>query len=77
MVMEFLKAVASPGFFKVSGACEEGVEKNAINGYDKQEFSDTALGIMVKSIADAGIGIHSMKYTWVYLPGGNSEEDSG
>lgn len=52
--MEFLEAAANPAFFELSGACGEGVEKNAINGYDKQESSDTALGVMVKSIADAG-----------------------
>ncbi len=58
MVVEFLKAVADQAFFfEPSGASKEGVEKSAINEYDKQKFSDTAVGIMVKSIAYGGTGI--------------------
>ena len=40
---------------------KEGVEKRAISGYDREESSHTAVGILVKeSIADAGIGIYSV-----------------
>lgn len=39
----------------------QGIEKSAINGYDREESSHTAVGILVKeSIADAGIGIYSV-----------------
>ena len=37
-----------------------GIEKSAINGYDREESSHTAVGVLVKeSIADAGVGIYS------------------
>lgn len=68
--MEFLKVVLGLVPLKRPRACKEGVEKNAINGYDTSEFSDAAVGVMVKSTADAGIDVHSMKYPWVCLPGG-------
>lgn len=39
----------------------EGVEKRSITGYDREESSHTAVGILVReSIADAGIGIYSV-----------------
>lgn len=38
-----------------------GIEKGRINGYDTEESSHTAVGILVKeSIADAGVGIYAM-----------------
>ena len=39
----------------------EGIEKGSIAGYDREESSHTAVGILVReSIADAGIGIYSV-----------------
>jgi len=39
---------------------EKGIEKSSINGYDREESSHTAVGILVKeSIADAGLAIYS------------------
>lgn len=39
---------------------DRGIKKTEINGYDREESSHTAVGIMVKeSVADAGIGIYS------------------
>jgi putative molybdopterin biosynthesis protein len=39
----------------------EGIEKGSITGYDREESSHTAVGILVReSIADAGIGIYSV-----------------
>lgn len=39
----------------------EGIEKKAITGYDREESSHTAVGILIReSIADAGIGIYSV-----------------
>jgi putative molybdopterin biosynthesis protein len=40
---------------------ENGIEKHQINGYDKEESTHTAIGILVReSIADTGIAIYSM-----------------
>ena len=40
---------------------EEGLDKNAINGYDREESSHTAVGILIKeSVADVGVGIYSV-----------------
>ncbi len=40
---------------------EQGVEKHLIRGYDREESSHTAVGILIReSIADAGIAIHSI-----------------
>jgi putative molybdopterin biosynthesis protein len=40
---------------------EGGFEKHFINGYDREESSHTAVGIMVKeSIVDVGVGIYSV-----------------
>ena len=39
----------------------EGIDKRSITGYDREESSHTAVGILVReSIADAGIGIYSV-----------------
>ena len=40
---------------------ENGIEKHQINGYDKEESTHTAVGILVReAIADTGIAIYSM-----------------
>ena len=40
---------------------EEGLDKNLVNGYDREESSHTAVGVLVKgSVADAGVGIYSV-----------------
>jgi putative molybdopterin biosynthesis protein len=40
---------------------EEGVKRHTINGYDREESSHTAIGILVReSVADAGVAIHSI-----------------
>jgi putative molybdopterin biosynthesis protein len=40
---------------------EQGVEKHLINGYEREESSHTAVGILIReSVADAGIAIHSI-----------------
>jgi putative molybdopterin biosynthesis protein len=40
---------------------EQGVERHLINGYDREESSHTAVGILIReSIADVGVAIHSI-----------------
>jgi putative molybdopterin biosynthesis protein len=40
---------------------EAGLDKNLINGYDREESSHTAVGVLVKgSVADTGVGIYSV-----------------
>jgi putative molybdopterin biosynthesis protein len=40
---------------------EAGLDKNTINGYDREESSHTAVGVLVKGfVADAGVGIYSV-----------------
>ena len=57
---------------------EWGIEKNAINGYNKTESSHTAIGILVKeSIADVGVAIHSIAriFSLDFLPLAEEEYD--
>lgn len=56
----------------------QGIEKSAINGYDKEESSHTAVGILVKeSIADAGVGIYSVAraFSLDFIPLAEEEYD--
>jgi putative molybdopterin biosynthesis protein len=40
---------------------EQNIEKQSINGYDREESSHTAIGILVReSVADTGVAIHSI-----------------
>ena len=40
---------------------EQGVEKHSISGYEREESSHTAVGILVReSVADVGVAIHSI-----------------
>ncbi len=56
----------------------QGIEKSAISGYDREESSHTAVGILVKeSIADAGIGIYSVAraFSLDFIPLAEEEYD--
>ncbi len=56
----------------------EGIEKNLIKGYDKEESSHTAVGILVKeSVADVGIGIYSVAkaFSLDFIPLAEEEYD--
>jgi putative molybdopterin biosynthesis protein len=57
---------------------EEGLDKNLINGYDREESSHTAVGILVKeSVADAGVGIYSVAkaFSLDFIPLAEEEYD--
>lgn len=57
---------------------KEGLHKKDINGYDREESSHTAVGILVReSIADAGIGIYSVAKTFSlgFIPLAEEEYD--
>jgi len=56
----------------------EGLSKMDINGYDREESSHTAVGILVKeSIADAGVGIYSVAkaFSLGFIPLAEEEYD--
>jgi putative molybdopterin biosynthesis protein len=57
---------------------EEGLEKNTINGYDREESSHTAVGVLVKgSVADVGVGIYSVAkaFSLDFIPLAEEEYD--
>jgi putative molybdopterin biosynthesis protein len=56
----------------------EGLDKNLINGYDREESSHTAVGILVKeSVADVGVGIYSVAkaFSLDFIPLAEEEYD--
>jgi putative molybdopterin biosynthesis protein len=57
---------------------EKGLDKNLINGYDREESSHTAVGVLVKgSVADAGVGIYSVAkaFSLDFIPLAEEEYD--
>ncbi|MBA4391398.1 MAG: molybdopterin biosynthesis protein [Syntrophus sp. (in: bacteria)] len=57
---------------------KEGLHKDDINGYDREESSHTAVGILVReSIADAGVGIYSVAkaFSLGFIPLAEEEYD--
>jgi putative molybdopterin biosynthesis protein len=57
---------------------EEGLDKNLINGYDREESSHTAVGVLVKgSVADVGVGIYSVAkaFSLDFIPLAEEEYD--
>jgi putative molybdopterin biosynthesis protein len=56
----------------------QGIEKKAINGYDREESSHTAVGVLVKeSIADVGVGIYAVArlFSLGFIPLAEEEYD--
>ncbi len=56
----------------------QGIEKKEINGYDKEESSHTAVGVLVKeSIADVGVGIYAVArmFSLGFIPLAEEEYD--